>query len=272
LVNEQRASLRQGDRHGTWLTRWRSFASLSVKDPFYSHVKMHKMTGFTSTTRAALAGLAILTALPEAAQADTAADRLANSAAVLRQILAAPDQGLPTDVLAKAQCVVIVPGLKKAGFVVGGAYGRGFITCRRQGNGPWSAPAALRMEGGSFGFQIGATESDVILLLMDQTAVDGVLRSSFTLGAGVEAVAGPVGRGVGAATEGTMNARILSYTLSRGVFAGATAGGASLRQDLDENREMYGKELTTREVIEGKVAPPKAAAELLQLLGKYTRE
>jgi lipid-binding SYLF domain-containing protein len=229
------------------------------------------MTGFIQMARVAVAGLAILIALPVPAHADSAAERLADAAAVLRQILAAPDQGLPTDVLAKAHCVVIVPGLKKAGFIVGGTYGRGFITCRRQGTGAWGAPAALRMEGGSFGFQIGATESDVILLLMDQTAVDGVLRSRFTLGAGVEAVAGPVGRGVGAATEGTMNARILSYTLSRGVFAGATAGGASLRQDLDENKEMYGKELTTREVIDGKVTPPKAAAELLQLLARYTK-
>lgn len=229
------------------------------------------MRDFTVMTRAALAALAILIAVPVPAHADSAAERLGEAAAVLRQILAAPDQGLPTEVLAKAHCVVIVPGLRKAGFIVGGTYGRGFITCRRQGKGAWSAPAALRMEGGSFGFQIGATESDVILLLMDQTAVDGVLRSRFTLGAGVEAVAGPVGRGVGAATEGTMNARILSYTLSRGVFAGATAGGASLRQDLDENREMYGKELTTREVIEGKVRPPKAAAELLQLLARHTK-
>jgi lipid-binding SYLF domain-containing protein len=229
------------------------------------------MTGFIRMARVAVAGLAILIALPVPAHADSAAERLADAAAVLRQILAAPDQGLPTEVLAKAHCVVIVPGLKKAGFIVGGTYGRGFITCRRQGTGAWGAPAALRMEGGSFGFQIGATESDVILLLMDQTAVDGVLRSRFTLGAGVEAVAGPVGRGVGAATEGTMNARILSYTLSRGVFAGATAGGASLRQDLDENKEMYGKELTTREVIDGKVTPPKAAAELLQLLAKHTK-
>jgi lipid-binding SYLF domain-containing protein len=229
------------------------------------------MTGFIQMARVAVAGLAILIALPVPAHADSAAERLADAAAVLRQILAAPDQGLPTEVLAKAHCVVIVPGLKKAGFIVGGTYGRGFITCRRQGTGAWGAPAALRMEGGSFGFQIGATESDVILLLMDQTAVDGVLRSRFTLGAGVEAVAGPVGRGVGAATEGTMNARILSYTLSRGVFAGATAGGASLRQDLDENKEMYGKELTTREVIDGKVTPPKAAAELLQLLAKHTK-
>jgi lipid-binding SYLF domain-containing protein len=229
------------------------------------------MTHQLSIARFAAIGFAMFAAAPAVASADTAAERLADSAAVLRQIMASPDQGIPEPLLARARCVIVVPGLKKAGFIVGGTYGRGFITCRRQGSRGWGAPAALRMEGGSLGFQIGATESDVIMLLMDQTAVDGVLRSRFTLGAGVEAVAGPVGRGVGAATEGTMNARILSYTLSRGVFAGATAGGASLRQDLDENKEMYGKELTTREVIEGKVTPPKAAAELLQILARHTK-
>jgi lipid-binding SYLF domain-containing protein len=224
-----------------------------------------------SIARITIFGFAVCAAMPAVAVADTAAERLAESAAVLRQIMASPDQGIPVPVLAKARCVVIVPGLKKAGFIVGGTYGRGFITCRRQGSTAWGPPAALRMEGGSLGFQIGATESDVIMLLMDQTAVDGVLRSRFTLGAGVEAVAGPVGRGVGAATEGTMNAKILSYTLSRGVFAGATAGGASIRQDLDENKEMYGEPLTTREIINGKMKPPRAAAELIELLAKYSK-
>lgn len=224
-----------------------------------------------SATRMAIVALALLIALPSTARADNAAERLADSAAVLRQIMASPDQGIPVPLLAKARCVVVVPGLKKAGFIVGGTYGRGFITCRRKGSSAWGPPAALRMEGGSLGFQIGATESDVIMLLMDQTAVDGVLRSRFTLGAGVEAVAGPVGRGVGAATEGTMNAKILSYTLSRGVFAGATAGGASIRQDLDENKEMYGEPLTTRDIINGRMKPPPAASELIQLLTKYSK-
>ena len=224
-----------------------------------------------SVTRMATVALALLVALPAPARADNAAERLADSASVLRQIMASPDQGIPVPLLAKARCIVIVPGLKKAGFIVGGTYGRGFITCRRQGSNTWGPPAALRMEGGSLGFQIGATESDVIMLLMDQTAVDGVLRSRFTLGAGVEAVAGPVGRGVGAATEGTMNAKILSYTLSRGVFAGATAGGASIRQDLDENEELYGKPLTTREIIDGRMKPPPAASGLIQLLTKYSK-
>ena len=221
--------------------------------------------------RTLLTGLALVALLPAQAGADSAAERLANSAAVVREVMASADQGIPSELLAKAQCVVIVPGVKKAGFIVGGQYGRGFMTCRRNGTGAWGPPAALRMEGGSFGFQIGATESDVILLLMDQEAVDGILRSSFTLGAGVEAVAGPVGRRVGAVTEGTMNARVYSYARSRGVFAGATAGGASIRQDLDENREMYGRELTTREVLESSVSPPKAATELLQLLTKYSK-
>ena len=229
------------------------------------------MTGMTLVTRAALIGLAMAALLPAPAWADSAAERLADSATVLREVMAMPDQGIPPELLAKAQCVVIVPGLKKAGFIVGGQYGRGFMSCRQTETKAWGAPAALRMEGGSFGFQIGATESDVVLLLMDQEAVDGILRSRFTLGAGVEAVAGPVGRRVGAVTEGTMTARIYSYARSRGAFAGATAGGASIRQDLDENKEMYGRELTTREVLQGGVKPPRAAAELLGLLTKYSK-
>lgn len=229
------------------------------------------MMNVMSVVSRVLAGAALLALVPAPARADTAAERLADSAVVLKEVMSAPDQGIPPGLLAKAQCVVIVPGLKKGGFIVGGTYGRGFMTCRQKGAGSFGAPAAIRMEGGSFGFQIGATESDVVLLLMDQESVDGILRSKFTLGAGVEAVAGPVGRSVGAATEGTMNARVLAYSRSRGVFAGATAGGASIRQDVDENKEMYGRELTTREVLSGGLKAPKGSAELMSLLAKYSK-
>jgi lipid-binding SYLF domain-containing protein len=230
-----------------------------------------RMTISSATVTGVLLLMPLAAFAQEPATGGNAGERLADAAVVLREIMATPDQAIPMELLAKAQCVVIVPGLKKGGFIVGGQYGRGFLTCRPSGSGLWGPPAAIRMEGGSVGFQIGATESDVVLLLMDRQAVDGVLRSKFTLGAGVEAVAGPVGRAVGAATEGTMNARILGYVRSRGVFAGATVGGASIRQDVDENAEMYGKPLTTREVINGKLTPPKAAAELVGLLGKYSK-
>jgi SH3 domain-containing YSC84-like protein 1 len=202
--------------------------------------------------------------------ADTAAERLAESALVLKEVMEAPDKGIPTDLLAKAKCVVVVPGLKKAGLVIGGKYGRGFIVCKE--GGAWGSPAALRVEGGSFGFQIGASETDVIMLLMDQRSVNGILESKFTLGGDADVAAGPVGRSATAQTDATMNAKILSYSRSRGVFAGLALTGATLRQDLDVNAEMYGKKMTTKEIVNGKAKPPEAATELLDLLKKYSEK
>lgn len=224
-----------------------------------------------STLLIALTTAFVTSALP--ASADTAAERLAESATVLKEIMAAPDKGIPADLLGKAKCVVVVPGLKKAGLVIGGKYGRGFLVCRKSDDGAWGAPAALRIEGGSFGFQIGASESDVIMLLMDERSVKGILNSKFTLGGGAEVAAGPVGRSTSAQTDATMNAKILSYSRSRGVFAGLALTGATIRQDLDENNEMYGRKWTTKEIVEGgRVAPPRAASELIELLTKYSQQ
>ena len=206
-----------------------------------------------------------------AIHADTAAERLAESAVILKDVMEAPDKGIPTDLLAKSRCVVIVPGLKKAGLVVGGKYGRGFIVCRTADRTGWGAPAALRIEGGSFGFQIGASETDVIMLLMDQRSVDGIMNSKFTLGGDADVAAGPVGRSATAQTDASMNAKILSYSRSRGVFAGVALTGATLRQDLDENQSMYGKQLSTKEIVSGGIKPPAAAAELLKLLTTYSQ-
>lgn len=206
------------------------------------------------------------------AQAETAAERLAESTTVLKEIMSAPDKGIPTDLLKKAHCVVIVPGLKKAGLIIGGKYGRGFLVCRDAETNAWGAPAALRIEGGSFGFQIGASETDVVMLLMDPRSVQGILSSRFTLGGDADVAAGPVGRSTTAQTDATMRAKILSYSRSRGVFAGLALTGATIRQDLDENNEMYGRKWTTREIIEGgKVAPPRAASDLIELLTKYSQ-
>lgn len=205
-------------------------------------------------------------------QAETAAERLAESTTVLKEIMSAPDKGIPTDLLKKAHCVVIVPGLKKAGLIIGGKYGRGFLVCRDAETNAWGAPAALRIEGGSFGFQIGASETDVVMLLMDPRSVQGILSSRFTLGGDADVAAGPVGRSTTAQTDATMRAKILSYSRSRGVFAGLALTGATIRQDLDENNEMYGRKWTTREIIEGgKVAPPRAASALIDLLTKYSQ-
>jgi lipid-binding SYLF domain-containing protein len=214
-------------------------------------------------------GLALVSAAP--VHAETAAERLAESATILKEVMEAPDKGIPSDLLNKAHCVVIVPGLKKAGLIVGGKYGRGFLICRNAANTAWGAPAALRIEGGSFGFQIGASETDVIMLLMDERSVKGILNSRFTLGGDADVAAGPVGRSTTAQTDATMNAKILSYSRSRGVFAGLALTGATIRQDLDENNEMYGRKWTTKDIVEGKVAPPRAASELIELLTTYSQ-
>jgi SH3 domain-containing YSC84-like protein 1 len=200
--------------------------------------------------------------------ADTASERLRESATVLQEVLAAPDKGIPEDLLRKAHCVVVVPGVKQGAFIVGAKYGRGFLVCRTAGGG-WGAPGALRIEGGSFGFQIGGSETDVIMLVMDERSVKGILSSKFTLGGAADVAAGPVGRSSTAQTDATMNAKILSYSRARGVFAGIALTGATLRQDLDENAEMYGKQITNEDIVSGNRKPPSDAAGLLAVLGKY---
>ncbi len=202
--------------------------------------------------------------------ADTAAERLRESATVLKEIMDAPDQGIPEDLLSKAYCVVVVPGVKQAGFVVGGKYGRGFAICRKDNHEGWGAPAAVRMEGGSVGFQIGASATDIIMLVMDERSMQGILSSKFTLGGGAEVAAGPVGRSSTAQTDASMKAKILSYSRSRGIFAGVALTGATLRQDLDENKEMYGRSISNKEILAGGLTPPAAADDLLALLNKYS--
>jgi SH3 domain-containing YSC84-like protein 1 len=200
--------------------------------------------------------------------ADTAAERLGESATVLREVLTAPDKGIPEDLLRKAHCVVVVPGVKQGAFIVGAKYGRGFLMCRTA-DGGWGAPGALRIEGGSVGFQIGGSETDVIMLVMDERSMKGILSSKFTLGGAADVAAGPVGRSSTAQTDATMNAKILSYSRARGVFAGIALTGATLRQDLDENAEMYGKPISNGEIVNTRPNPPAGAADLLALLGKY---
>ncbi len=194
--------------------------------------------------------------------------RLHEAGTVLSEIMSAPDKGIPQDLLEKARCVVVVPGLKKAAFVVGGEFGKGFITCRK-GHSGWSAPASIRIEGGSFGFQIGGTEIDLVLLVMNERGADRLLSSKFTLGGEGEVAAGPVGRSATAQTDAAMTAEILSWSRSRGIFAGISVQGATLRQDLDDNAALYGKKLENREIVRGNVAPPKAGTRLLKLLNQY---
>ena len=200
--------------------------------------------------------------------ADTAAERLGESATVLQEVLAAPDKGIPEDLLRKAHCVVVVPGVKQGAFIVGAKYGRGFLVCRTA-DGAWGAPGALRIEGGSFGFQIGGSETDVIMLVMDERSMKGILSSKFTLGGTADVAAGPVGRSSTAQTDATMHAKILSYSRARGVFAGIALTGATLRQDLDQNAEMYGTPTTNEDIVSSNPKPPAGAAGLLAVLGRY---
>jgi SH3 domain-containing YSC84-like protein 1 len=227
------------------------------------------MKGCCVPSTSVLAISIVITAIASP-NSDTAGERLQESAAVFKEIMAAPDQGIPTDLLGSAYCVVIVPGVKKAALIVGGKYGRGFAVCRNDNHASWRAPAAVRMEGGSFGFQIGASETDVVMVVMDQRGMDSVLSSKFTLGGSADVAAGPVGRSTTAETDAKMRAKILSYSRSRGVFAGVSLSGATLRQDLDENAEMYGKPLTNKAIVSGNLTPPAAAGELLGLLEKYS--
>jgi lipid-binding SYLF domain-containing protein len=194
-------------------------------------------------------------------------ERLKTAATVLSEMAQAADKGIPQSLLAKAKCVVVVPGVKKAAIGFGGQYGRGYMSCRRDGGG-WSAPGGIRVEGGSVGFQIGGSETDVILLVLNDRGVDRLLSSQFTVGADASVAAGPVGRSASAQTDATMMAEILAWSRARGVFAGVSLQGSTLRQDDGENRELYGRDITNREVVTGTMAPPAAAAELMAALAK----
>ena len=196
--------------------------------------------------------------------------RLENAADVLHEIMGIPEKGIPQDLLDKSHCIVIVPGMKKGAFIVGAKYGKGFMSCRRGGTG-WSAPGAVKIEGGSVGLQIGGSETDVVLLVMNEKGADRLLSTKFTLGAEGEVAAGPVGRSSTAQTDAGMRAEILSYSRSRGVFAGLSLSGATLRPDLDDNKAMYGKPLNNKEIVESRMAAPPAAAKLMEELNKYSR-
>ena len=198
------------------------------------------------------------------------AQRLQDAAAVFSEIMAAPDKGIPQDLLEKAHCIVIVPDLKTAAFVAGGKYGKGYLSCRSANQAGWSAPATMRIEGGSVGFQIGGSSADLIMLVMSERGAEKLLESKFTLGAEGSVAAGPVGRTATAQTDAQMHADILSWSRTRGLFAGIAFEGATLRQDLDDNTTLYGKALETREIVTKGVRAPKSAARLLELLNRYS--
>ncbi len=196
--------------------------------------------------------------------------RLDEAAAVFSEVMAAPDRGIPQDLLEKAHCIVIVPDLKTGAFVFGGKYGKGYLLCRAKSGRGWSAPATVRIEGGSVGFQIGGSSTDLIMLVMSERGADKLLSSKFTLGAEGSVAAGPVGRTATAQTDAQMHADILSWSRSQGLFAGIALEGATLRQDLDDNATLYGKKLENRDIVTKGIRAPKAAAKLIALLNRYS--
>src|SRR5579859_418049 len=205
-------------------------------------------------------GLTIMTlAVSTAFGADEPEKRIRGSANVLSEIMSTKEKSIPEDLLQKARCVGVVPNLKRAGFVVGAKYGKGIVVCRASGGLGWSAPSTIRIEGGSFGLQIGAGETDLVFIVMNHKGVDDLMKDKFTLGGDATAMAGPVGRSGEAQTDAMMRAEILSYSRSHGVFAGVSLEGSTLRPDNDDNRDIYGHEVTQHAILTGQVRRPAVA-------------
>src|SRR5690242_17280164 len=208
-------------------------------------------------------------ALAAGAWADTVQERLTESSSVFSEIMKTPDKGIPQDLLSRADCIIILPNVKKAAFVVGGEYGRGFAECRNSAGTGWGAPAAVKLEGGSVGFQIGGSDTDLILLVMNRKGMDKLTQDKFTLGADASIAAGPVGRTAAAQTDARLDAEILAWSRSKGLFAGISLKGASLRPDEKENEALYGRALTNKEILAGNVKAPAAAEGLISTLNQH---
>ena len=216
-----------------------------------------------------VAGLLVVTTTP-AADNKKEVERIENSGIVISEILDIPDD-IPQSLLDKSECVIVLPSVLKAAFIVGGSYGRGVMTCRtgEKFNGPWGPPAMIALEGGSVGFQIGGEATDFVLLLMSDRSAKGILTSKVKLGADASAAAGPVGRSASAETDATMRAEILSYSRARGAFAGVSLEGSTLRPDNDANTKLYGKEIKADDIVlKGAVKAPPSASLLLRSLDK----
>jgi SH3 domain-containing YSC84-like protein 1 len=198
-------------------------------------------------------------------------ERLEASARVFQQIMDAPDKSIPRDLLDRCSCVAIIPSMLKGGFVFGGRYGRGAVVCRQGEKGPWGAPSMIILTGGSFGLQIGGAAVDVVMLVMGKDGVRTLLKNKFTLGGDASAAAGPVGRATTAETDAYLNAKIISYSRSKGVFAGLELKGAVVQQDDGGNQALYGREMSARQIlIEHTIPAPSVAKPLIAVLTKYS--
>ena len=199
-----------------------------------------------------------------------AVDRVQAAADVLNEIQAAPDAGIPQEVLGSAECVAVVPSMLKGGFIVGAKYGRGLASCRTPKG--WSAPAFFVVAGGSFGFQIGGQAVDLVMLIMNQDGMKHLLSSEFALGADASVAAGPVGRHAEGNTDWKLRAEVLTYSRARGLFAGVTLNGAQIKQDKDSTREFYGRMVPFKTALTGEIDPPPTASPFLTTLAKWAQE
>jgi lipid-binding SYLF domain-containing protein len=223
----------------------------------------------------AIAFLSLFTAVVWADSGEKEKERITDSGNVLKEILQAPDKGIPGSVLAGSKCVIVIPGVKKAAFGVGASYGRGVMTCRQGTDfkGPWSAPTMMATESGSIGFQIGGSGTDFVILVLNEGGARSVMKSKVKLGADASIAAGPVGRTAEAATNGVMKAQMLSYSRARGVFGGVSLSGASLRVDGDANKSLYGDNVTVEQIIQGQgITTPEQAKPLIEELTAATNK
>jgi len=195
--------------------------------------------------------------------------RIDSAEEVLHEIMQSPDKGIPRDLMQKAHCIGIVPSLKRAGFIVGAKYGKGVITCRTAEGSGWSAPSTIIIEGGNIGLQIGLGETDVVFTVMNASGENRLMKDKFTIGGEAAAMVGPLGRDAQAQTDALMRAEILSWSRSRGIFAGVSLDGASLRADNDDNEALYGYRVRQQEVLHGHIAPPEIARRLYDELNRY---
>src|SRR5579863_304100 len=199
-----------------------------------------------------------------------ASDRVQSAADVLNEIQAAPDSGIPNEIMGSVECVAVVPSMLKGGFIVGAKYGRGLASCRTPKG--WSAPAFFAIGGGSFGLQIGGQAVDLVMLIMNENGMQHLLSSQFALGADASVAAGPVGRHAEGNTDWKMRAEVLTYSRARGIFAGVSLNGAVIKQDKDSTREFYGHMVTSKAALTGEVEPPAAANPFLTTLAKWAQE
>lgn len=228
---------------------------------------MHKLVGLTV---AAILAAVMLSSRTRADDRSDDTERIRNSGEVFHELMATPDKAIPKELLESAQCIAIIPGEKKAAFIVGGRYGKGLATCRTDHG--WSAPAFLTVGGGSFGFQFGGSSTDVVMVFRNREGFQHLLRDKFKIGADATAAAGPVGRDAAAATDLEMHAEILTYSRSRGIFAGVSLDGAVVEPDRSADQALYGNNVDREAILDGKVAVPKQAQGLVTEIGQYTAQ